>query len=108
MWDDRKFNLSRGKGHAPSSPVFSRSPEIVYNAEFMAIKIDIYMAEACGSYYTLRENLDCALEELALQADIEYHTIYYDDAVARGIKGSPSLWINGKDAFEGGSAPGIT
>ena len=72
------------------------------------MKIDVYMAEICGSYHELRENLDRALAESAVKADVAYHTVYYDEAVSRDIKGSPSVWINGKDAFEGGSAPGIT
>jgi len=73
----------------------------------MALKIDIYMSEMCGSYYQLRERLDRALSELHIRAEITYHTVYYDEAVSRGIKGSPSLWINGTDAFDGDSAPGI-
>jgi predicted thioredoxin/glutaredoxin len=72
------------------------------------MKIDIYMSETCGSYYRLRENMDHALSESGARADVEYHTIYYDDAVGRNIKGSPSVWINGKDAFESGNSPGIT
>jgi predicted thioredoxin/glutaredoxin len=74
----------------------------------MAIKIDIFMSENCGSYYKLRENTDRALAELGINIDINYQTIYYDDAVSRNIKGSPSIWINGADAFEGGNSPGIT
>ena len=72
------------------------------------MKIDCHMAEQCGSYYELREVVNQALSELGVSADVVYHTIYYDDAVNLGIKGSPSIWINGKDAFEGGNAPGIT
>ena len=72
------------------------------------MKIDVFMSELCGSYYTLRENLDKALLDTGIPADVAYHTIYYDDAVSRNILGSPSLWIDGKDAFEGGNAPGIT
>jgi hypothetical protein len=74
----------------------------------MAIRIDVYMSEMCGSYYKLRENVDRALAELDISVDVNYETIYYDDAVSRNIKGSPSVWINGKDAFEGGNAPGLT
>ena len=74
----------------------------------MPTTIDIYMAEICGSYHEFRENLDRALAELKTDAAVTYHTIYYDDAVSMNIKGSPSVWINGRDAFEGGSAPGIT
>lgn len=72
------------------------------------MKIDIYMSERCGSYYKVREVVDRALAELGVTADVAYHTIYYDEAVSRGIMGSPSIWINGKDAFEGGNSPGIT
>jgi hypothetical protein len=71
------------------------------------MKIDIYMAEMCGSYHELRENVDRAVVELKVPAEVVYHTVYYDEAVSRGIKGSPSIWMNGKDAFEGGSSPGI-
>ncbi len=74
----------------------------------MTLKIDVYLSEICGSYHELRENLTRALAEMRIDAEITYHTIAYDDAVSRDIKGSPSVWINGKDAFEGGNAPGIT
>jgi predicted thioredoxin/glutaredoxin len=74
----------------------------------MSLKIDIFTSETCGSYYQLRENIEKALAELHVEAEVNYRTVYYDDAVSLGIKGSPSVWINGKDAFEGGSSPGIT
>ncbi|HEX9021366.1 MAG TPA: thioredoxin family protein [Nitrospirota bacterium] len=74
----------------------------------MPLKIEVFIAETCGSYYQLRENLDQALAELRIAADVAYRTIYYDDAVSRDILGSPSIWINGKDAFEGGNSPGVT
>lgn len=73
----------------------------------MSLKIDIYMSEFCGSYHELRENTDRALAELRAQAEVDYHTVSYDDAVRRGIKGTPSIWINGKDAFPSGLAPGV-
>ena len=72
------------------------------------MKIDIYLSEICGSYHELCSNLDRALAELAIKPDVTYHTIYYDEAVIRNILGSPSIWINGGDAFEGGSTPGTT
>jgi len=74
----------------------------------MALKIDIYMSETCGSYHQLREDLVRALAELHIRAEVTYQTVHYDEAVIRGIKGSPSIWINGKDAFEGVSSPSIT
>lgn len=72
------------------------------------LRIDCYISELCGSYYQLQESVDHALSELGIAADVRYHTFYYDEAVARGILGSPSVWINGKDAFPGGNSPGMT
>jgi hypothetical protein len=72
------------------------------------MKIDVYMSEICGSYYQLRENLSRAVSESNIAPEVSYHTIYYDDAISKNIKGSPSIWIDGKDAFEGGNSPGIT
>ena len=72
------------------------------------MNIDIYMSEICGSYHQLRENVDRALEVLGITTEVNYHTVYYEEAVGCNIKGSPSIWINGKDAFEGRSAAGIT
>ena len=70
------------------------------------MKIDCYISEGCGSYHQLKENIEKAVTELRVEAEVVYHTVYYDDAVALGIKGSPSIRINGKDMVEGGS-PGI-
>lgn len=66
----------------------------------LRIKIDCFLSEHCGSYHQLRENIDRALLESRLQADVEYHTLQYDEAVIRGVKGSPSIWVNGRDLFE--------
>ncbi len=70
------------------------------------MNIECFMAEGCGSYHQLRENIDMALSELSVQADVSYHTVYYDEAVKLGLRGSPTIRINGKDFDEGGS-PGI-
>ncbi len=73
------------------------------------MKIDCYLSEHCGaSFYGLKENIATALTELGLTADVEFHTIYYDDAVALDIKGSPTIRLNGKDLFETTGSPGIT
>ncbi len=74
----------------------------------MPLTIDVYMSEFCASQHSMSANIDRALAELGVRADVAYHTIYYDDAVAMNIQGSPSIWINGRDAFEGGNSPGIT
>jgi hypothetical protein len=73
----------------------------------MQLKIDVYMAEICGSYHQLRENLERAIAQVQTPAEVAYHTVSYEEALDKGIKGSPSIWINGTDAFEGSSLPGI-
>jgi len=72
------------------------------------MRIDCYLSEHCGSYHQLRENISGALAELKLAADVAFHTIYYDDAVAMGITGSPTIRINGKDLFESAGSFGVT
>ncbi|HTG01372.1 MAG TPA: thioredoxin family protein [Nitrospirota bacterium] len=73
------------------------------------MKIDVFVSELCGSYHDLHENLNKALVSAGVSAEVEYHTLYYEDAISRNILGSPSIWINGQDAFESGSTtPGIT
>ncbi len=74
----------------------------------MSLKIEIFMSEICGSYYELRQNLDRVLLDLNIDAVVAYRTISYDDAIRLDIKGSPTIRINGKDAFEGLNSPGIT
>ncbi len=69
------------------------------------MKIDVFLSELCGSYSRLHEVIDRALNELGVSADVNFHTVYYDEAVSKGIMGSPSVWINGKDAFPGGNSP---
>jgi len=73
-----------------------------------AMKIDCYLSEHCGSYYELRANLDRALRELSVEAEVQFHTIYFDEAVAMDIKGSPTLRVDGKDLFPAEGTPGIT
>jgi hypothetical protein len=71
------------------------------------MKIDCYLSEHCGSHHQLRENLDRAVKELALGAEVAYHTVSYDDAVRMGITGSPSIWVNGRDLFDVQGSAGI-
>jgi len=71
------------------------------------MKIDCYLAESCVSYHELRENLTRAMKELALASEVAYHTVSYDDAARMGIKGSPSILLNGRDLFDVEGSAGI-
>jgi protein-disulfide isomerase len=70
------------------------------------MQIDCFLSEQCGSYHQLNENIRIALEELDVSADVQYHTVSYDEAVALGVNGSPAIRINGKDIVNDG-APGV-
>ena len=72
------------------------------------MRIDCYLSEHCGSYHRLKENIEQALRELSREADVLFHTVYYDDAVALGIPGSPTVRVNGRDLLEIEVGPGIT
>ena len=71
------------------------------------MKIDCYLSEHCGSYYQLNDNISRALRELGMDAEVVFHTVFYDEAVSLGITGSPTLRLNGRDLFEGGGSVGI-
>ena len=71
------------------------------------MKIECFLSEGCGSYHQLRENVDRALAELGVSADVTFPIVYfYDEALKFGLRGSPHIRINGRDFDEGGS-PGI-
>jgi hypothetical protein len=61
------------------------------------IKIECYLSPACGSEAALRENIGRALELESVSADVSFRRI--DGAVARalGLRGSPSVLVNGED-----------
>ena len=70
------------------------------------MQIDCYLSEHCGSYHQLSENIGRALSELGIRADVRFHTVSYEEAVALGIRGSPTIRIDGRDIIEDG-VPGI-
>lgn len=61
------------------------------------MKIDCYMSLRCGSEDALRENISKALELENISAEINFYRITEDEARMLGLKGSPSVLINGKD-----------
>ncbi len=72
------------------------------------MQIDCYLSEYCGSYHALSERTSSALRELGLTASVRFHTIYYEDSLALGIPGSPTIRINGADMVESSGSPAIT
>ena len=70
------------------------------------MKIDCFLSEHCGSYHQLNENINRSLQELGVTADVRFHTVSYEEALTLGIKGSPTVRIDGRDLVEDG-VPGI-
>jgi hypothetical protein len=70
------------------------------------MQIDCFLSEHCGSYHELNEHIGRALTELGLDADVRFHTVTYEEAVARQLRGSPTIRIDGKDLDEDG-VPGL-
>ncbi len=63
----------------------------------MTLKIDCYLSLTCGSEERLRENIRTALEAEGVEAEVNFYRISEEKASELGLRGSPSVLINGKD-----------
>jgi hypothetical protein len=54
----------------------------------------------CGSDEVLPARLERALEAEHVSASVSHHVISPEEGRRRGIGGSPTLLVNGRDAFE--------
>jgi hypothetical protein len=61
------------------------------------MKFDCYLSLCCSSEIALRENLNMALELEDVKAQVNFCRITHIEAAELGLKGSPSVLINGKD-----------
>ena len=61
------------------------------------MKIDCYLSPGCASEEALRENIKRALAIEKLEAVMSIHRIDDDKAIAFGLSGSPSVFIDGKE-----------
>ena len=57
--------------------------------------IDCYLSKICTSKNSLMHNIQMALEIDAVHADVNFYRITDEEAVELGLKGSPSIVING-------------
>jgi len=67
------------------------------------IKIDCYLSQGCASEGALKTNIDLALEKEDLQAEVNFYRINDAEALSRGLSGSPSIFINGKELQPSGT-----
>jgi hypothetical protein len=63
----------------------------------LILKIDCYLSQGCTSEGTLKTNIALALEKEGLQAEVNFYRINDAEALSRGLSGSPSVFINGKE-----------
>ena len=61
------------------------------------MKIDCYLSQGCGSEETLRENITQPLAIEKVKAEVTFHTIGDEKAIALGLSGSPSVFVDGKE-----------
>jgi len=61
------------------------------------MKIDCYLSPGCGSEKTLRENITKALIIEKKDAEVNFYRIDNEKAIALGLSGSPSVFINDKE-----------
>jgi len=61
------------------------------------VNIDCYLSHRCGSEKTLRENITRALAVEKVEAEINFNVVDDEKAVALGLSGSPSVFVNGKE-----------
>ena len=61
------------------------------------MKIDCYMSHGCGSEEALRKNITQALVIEKVKAEVNFNIIDDEKAVALGLSGSPSVFVDGKE-----------
>jgi hypothetical protein len=61
------------------------------------MKIDCYLSNGCGSEEALRENITQALIIEKVKAEVNFNIIDDEKAVALGLSGSPSVFVDGKE-----------
>jgi hypothetical protein len=74
-------------------------PEALLDApvEYITMRIDCYLSPECASEEALRKNIKRALTIEKVEADLSFHRIDDNKAMALGVTGSPSVFINGKE-----------
>lgn len=61
------------------------------------MKIDCYLSHGCGAEEALRKNITKALAIEKVEAEVTYHKINDEKAIALGLSGSPSVFVDGRE-----------
>ncbi len=65
------------------------------------MRVDCYISLGCTSEEALRENLERALELEAAEAEVNFHRLSDAEAERLGLRGSPSVLMDGRDILPG-------
>lgn len=71
------------------------------------MKIECYISESCTSLDQLKENTEKAIKEGGFEAEVSYHRISNEKAMAMKLTGSPAVFVNGND-ISPGEPPGFS
>jgi len=61
------------------------------------LHIDCYLSQGCKSEEALKINIAIALEKEDTKAEYNFYRINDAEALSRGLSGSPSVFINGRE-----------
>jgi len=67
------------------------------------LTIDCYLSQGCQSEEALKISIVAALEREGIKADVNFYRINDAEALSRGLSGSPSVFINGKELQPSGT-----
>ncbi len=67
------------------------------------LTIDCYLSQGCQSEEALKISIATALERDGIKADVNFYGINDVEALSRGLSGSPSVFINGKELQPSGT-----
>ncbi len=63
------------------------------------IRIDCYLAQDCASEQALRDSINAAIQLETVKAEVSYTRVTESEAEELGLRGSPSVLIDGQDIF---------
>jgi hypothetical protein len=61
------------------------------------IRIDCYLAQDCASEQGLRDSINGALQLEKVKAEVSFTRVTESEAEELGLKGSPSVLVEGRD-----------
>lgn len=67
------------------------------------VEIECFLSLGCGSEPALRDNIEGALKGMCIDAVVRFHRIEDSEAAKRGLGGSPTVFVNGREVEPAGA-----